>query len=504
MEALAPEGFHDLVVPRTGRESEGGDLSFGGQFRHAYNYAAVDEHDPGDGQLVAHGHFHLHGIEAEGAVPQHGHHPFSRLRQGRGDGEAAPHAHGAPGAGVQPPAGQVVVDHAAGNVHGVVALADHQGIGGQGPLDFRQGPVVAHGRLAGFQPGRQFRLLGRHLLAQSTPPFPFWVALPGVFFQGGHHLPGGGLEIGGNGHPRRNVDPQFLRCQVDLDGLHPFSEAGGSAEVHDPVEAGAQQQDRIRILQRIRAGRGDAGRVGVRHHPLAHGRGQEGHPRAVDQAPDLVRGIGPHRALAHDGQGPLRRAQGFQGLRHQRGIGLGSGRGSNGGRVGQGFFLHLRIEDIRGEVQVHRPRAAVGSLAHGVLHQAGYLLHARGLPGPLAPGGGGRHLGRFLESPPGRVAQIGRSAQHQQGPAVGLGVAHGGDDIGQARPGDRQGAGDAPPQVAQPLGGEPRRLLVAHSIIGDVLLLDAEAQFHHGNSDHPEYFGDSLGPEGLRYDLATF
>ena len=63
-----------------------------------------------------------------------------------------------------------------------------------------------------------------------------------------------------------------LRLDVELDHPHVLGVARRQAEMQDPVEARAHQENDVRLLQREAARRAGRQRVVVRHHALALGR----------------------------------------------------------------------------------------------------------------------------------------------------------------------------------------------------------------------------------------
>lgn len=101
------------------------------------------------------------------------------------------------------------------------------------------------------------------------------------------------------------------------------------AKVEHPVEAGAQQDDDVGLLQCQRTGRTDAVRTGVVDDALAHGRGQDGNVGAAHQLVDGRLGAGVSHALADDQQRSLRRLQQRHCLAHSGRIGQAFGRVGN-------------------------------------------------------------------------------------------------------------------------------------------------------------------------------
>ena len=134
-----------------------------------------------------------------------------------------------------------------------------------------------------------------------------------------------------------------LGRDVELDDAHVLGEARRQAEVHDPVEAGAQQEDDVGFLQRVAARGADRQRVVVGQHALAHGRGQERQLGALDEGAHLVLGARPGHALADDDERLLAPTAGRRGpARRPRGIACVRG--------GSGHFGGTR------ELRPRRPR----------------------------------------------------------------------------------------------------------------------------------------------------
>ena len=93
---------------------------------------------------------------------------------------------------------------------------------------------------------------------------------------------------------------EFFRGNVHLDDFNIFVEARRQAEVQDPVQAGAEQQDHVSLLQGCAPGWAHAEWVVVADHSLAHGGGQEGQLGHFDEFADLLFGPGLGGALAHN------------------------------------------------------------------------------------------------------------------------------------------------------------------------------------------------------------
>ena len=113
------------------------------------------------------------------------------------------------------------------------------------------------------------------------------------------------LAVADQRHFRRLVVADLLRRDVELDDLDVLGEARRQAEMEDPVEPRAHQEDDVGLLQRQGARRRDRQRMVVRHHALAHRRAHERDLGALDEGAHLVLGARPRHALADDDQRPL-------------------------------------------------------------------------------------------------------------------------------------------------------------------------------------------------------
>ena len=114
-----------------------------------------------------------------------------------------------------------------------------------------------------------------------------------------------GLAVADQRHFRRLVVADLLGRDVELDDLDVLRIARRLAEMEDPVEPRAHQEDDVGLLQRQRARRRDRQRMVVRHHALAHRRAQERQLRALDEGADFVLGARPRHALAEENERPL-------------------------------------------------------------------------------------------------------------------------------------------------------------------------------------------------------
>src|SRR5262249_9365621 len=88
-------------------------------------------------------------------------------------------------------------------------------------------------------------------------------------------LPDDCLAVTDQRHFRRLVMADLLGRNVELDDLDVFRVARRLAEMKDPVEPRAHQEDDVGVLQRERARRRDGQWMVVWHYAFAHRRAQE-------------------------------------------------------------------------------------------------------------------------------------------------------------------------------------------------------------------------------------
>ena len=101
------------------------------------------------------------------------------------------------------------------------------------------------------------------------------VIAPGA--EGGGYLRDDGSEIAPDGEMRCwIVLSEGLGVDVDLDELRGFVPFWGVAEVEDPVQACAEEEDDVGFLERGAAGAGGVEGVRVGDDSFAHGRREEG------------------------------------------------------------------------------------------------------------------------------------------------------------------------------------------------------------------------------------
>mmetsp|Transcript_106148 Transcript_106148/g.342380 ORF Transcript_106148/g.342380 Transcript_106148/m.342380 type:complete len:347 (+) Transcript_106148:791-1831(+) len=302
-----------------------------------------------------------------------------------------------------------------------------------------------------------------------------------------------GLGVAHERHLRRDRVADLFRQQLHVDDLHPTLVARRAPVVQDPVQPRPDQQDDVGALQGRGARGGDAERVVVRQHALAHGRGQKGQPRALHELRELRRRPRVGRALADDEQRRL-------GLRQacQRPLDLGVQSGHQGRicthRRVVDFPFHLVAERVAGDLHVRRTWPAHDGVADGLLDEEGDAGAIRGLHCVLADGEGHLHLHLgaalrrqgLLEGAQAVLAEFAGACNAEHGPAVRGGVAHARERMHSPGPGDDQAAAGTAREVAdcgRCVGG---RLLIAHAHILDAQVLQCEAKLYDGVPDHPK------------------
>ena len=192
--------------------------------------------------------------------------------------------------------------------------------------------------------------------------------LPGARLEGRVQLPRDRLRVAHERDLGRDVRANLLRRDVHLDDPHFLVEARRVAEVHDPVEARAHQQDHVGVLQRVRTCRARwraGGRPASRPCPSAR-RGRAAASLRGTRAPRPRRG-NRRQPLPTITSG---RSADFSAaiaaldvlLRRQRAGRLGAAR-----REVQLFLFDGARDDVAGEVQVGGAGAAVDGLADGLL-----------------------------------------------------------------------------------------------------------------------------------------
>lgn len=203
----------------------------------------------------------------------------------RGDGVPQTDAHGGVRAGVEAQARIGDGEYGARNVHCVGSLGDVDDAGlvrggeaVEGCFDGGEGGGECHrdgggrgsgrgcGRVGGFG-GREVRAVGGggRLVgpggAESAPELGD---------------DGGEVADYAMGSVAAAAPADFFGGDVDLDEFHVRVPFGGVAEVEDPVEPRAEEEDHVGFFESAASGTGRVQRVGVRKHAFAHGGGEEG------------------------------------------------------------------------------------------------------------------------------------------------------------------------------------------------------------------------------------
>ena len=222
------------------------------------------------------------------------------MDDGGGDCLAHPDAHGAEGSCIEAVLGQEVRHLRAADVHRVRAFVLNDGITGNelanGLVDAvvveRRG-IVVHLRLSSgpvlLDPG-----------LESGPPGGLARVLPGLLLEASDELASDGLAIADERDLGRDVGTDLLLRDVELDNADVGIEARGHAEVEDPVQARAHEEDNVGVLEGVRARTSDRKLVVVGDDALAHGGGEEGQLRRFEEFTHFVRGVRVGHALADD------------------------------------------------------------------------------------------------------------------------------------------------------------------------------------------------------------
>ncbi len=123
------------------------------------------------------------------------------------------------------------------------------------------------------------------------------------------HLRHHRLRITDQGHFGRHIGAYLFGGDIKLHHAHVARETRRQSEMHDPVQARADEEYDVGLLQCQRTRRRHRLRMVVRHHALAHRRGQERQARGFNEGTHLLFGARIGRALADDHQRPFGGAQ---------------------------------------------------------------------------------------------------------------------------------------------------------------------------------------------------
>ena len=351
MDADAAERFHHLVVARI-RDEDG---------RRGIRVApgidvdppvdpVVVEDDDADRQIVAADRFDFHPGEAEGAVAFDREHGFAGFHRGR-DGEAHADAHDAPGADVEAFARLVHVDDAAREIERVGALVDEDGVR----------PFFDDGAQRTERAVEIHRCRVLHQLRSHLGRVGFFARFDGVGPIGRRGLPalvdapeeGGhaGADVADQRGGDLDVAVHLLGLDVDLDELLRSGCTPGLALAvrQEPVEAGADQQHDVGLLQGRRARRARRLRVRVGQEAFGHAHRHVRDAGLLDQGADVPVGLRVGRALAEDDQGALGALPGLRvqnlGKKFGRQIEIDAARAAGDGRADRARHADA---DVRG------------------------------------------------------------------------------------------------------------------------------------------------------------
>ena len=307
------------------------------------------------------------------------------------------------------------------------------------------------------------------------------------------------LAVTDQRHFGRLVLADLLGRDVELDDLDVLGIARRQAEMKDPVEPRAHQEDDVGVLQRQRARRRDRQRMVVRHHALAHRRAQERQLRALDEGADLVLGARPGHALADEDErplGPFEHVQRILDVLHRR---------HHARRVGRALDLDDFVEvafagdDVVGEVEIGGAGAAIDRVPGRHLDIVRDALDALDAVREFAERRGDQHLALFLEGAHAAAIGLRGAADQDHRPAILLGIGEAGETVHHAGAGHDDAGAGAAGQIAVGLRRVGGGLLVAHADIGNAFLLRGCGDRGDRKPDDPEQVIDALLLEAPRY-----
>lgn len=292
---------------------------------------------------------------------------------------------------------QHIVQHRPPDIHRVRALADNNGVARNRLLQMLEHRIVVQRRAHIARHLRHGRPIRGTLSAQRLPPVALVVELVVLAEQLLQQVLGERQQIGLHGHLAAHAVVHLLRAQIHLNHLHVGRVPRRPPKVQHPVQAGAQQQNDVGLLQRQRARRLHALLGVVGHHALAHRRRQERQIRLLHQLADGQLGACVGGALADDHQRPLGRLDQAHGVGQRIVIGVDERRRRVRVLVGlQDGLGHLGQQQIAGQIEVRAAGPAVRGQAHGLLdvqRNQGGVGRAGGV---LAVRTGRLHLGVLL------------------------------------------------------------------------------------------------------------
>ena len=175
------------------------------------------------------------------------------MHDARGNDEPEPDAHRAVAAGVHVGAGIFERHHRAADIHRAGALAAQDHILRQPLADVAEQPVIAAGRGVVIDLRLDHRRVLFRLLRNCLTPRRALRVEPLAPGKRLVELLHDGLAVAEQRHLGRLVLVHRLRVDVELDHPDVRAVARRQAEMQDPVEASAHQEDDVSLLQRERA-----------------------------------------------------------------------------------------------------------------------------------------------------------------------------------------------------------------------------------------------------------
>ena len=198
-----------------------------------------------------------------------------------------------------------------------------------------------------------------------------------------------------------------------------------------------------------------------REHTSAHRRSEERDLRLFNELQKLILGPGPGSALPYDQQRSLGLSEDVQGILDL--LGLSEWPGGLWRWCGNGDFgvIHRARNHLRRQVEVDGPWPSGDCLAQRDVDESRYSLDGLSSVGPLAKWFGGLHLRQFLEVAHVSAAELSRAPDHQQWPAVDLGVGYSCQSVGLSYTRGSYAHSNSPREVRVSLCCHCRRLLMA-------------------------------------------
>jgi hypothetical protein len=257
--------------------------------------------------------------------------------------------------------------------------------------------------------------------------------------------------------------------------------------MHDPVEAGTEQDDDVGVLKSQPTRRHDGERMLIVDDALAHGRGQERKTRRFDKLPDFFFGPGVGGAFAENDERTLGIAKHVDGPLDIGARRLGAWR--LGATLGDRdvCLLDLGREKVIREVEVGCARASVDRGADGLLAVKGNALGRIGARRILGVDASQFHLGGFLKRPHALLVGVTRTPEKNHGPAIFLRVRKAGEPVDHAWPRHRE-TREVTHGARRVAGG----LFVPHADELDALFLRGGGDSEDRESDDAEHVFHAL------------